>query len=77
MKPLNAVMGRVFGPYCPGKMVGSNAKKNDEKVPYLQVVLPALLVRRYVTKRIDRRRGSRAIMEATGRLHRASIAADI
>jgi|LakMenE18May11ns_1017448.scaffolds.fasta_scaffold9600803_1 hypothetical protein len=51
-------------------------KKNDEKVPYLSAVSLALSVRRYVTKRIDRRRGSRAIREATGRLHRASMAAD-
>ena len=51
-------------------------KKNDEKVPYLSAVSLALSVRRYVTKRIDRRRGSRAIREATGRRHRASIAAD-
>jgi hypothetical protein len=65
-KPLNAVIGRVFGPYGPGRRAGLNAKKNDEKVPYLQVVSLALSVRRYVTKRIDRRRGSRAIREATG-----------
>ena len=52
-------------------------KKNDEKVPYLSAVSLALSVRRYVTERIDRRRGSRAIREATGRRHRASVAADI
>jgi hypothetical protein len=51
-------------------------KKNDEKVSYLQVVSLALSVRRYVTKRIDRRRRSRAIREATGRRLRASRAAD-
>ena len=51
-------------------------KKNDEKVPYLSAVSLALSVRRYVTKRIDRRRGSRAIPEATGRRLRASMAAD-
>ena len=51
-------------------------KKNDKKVPYLLAVLLALAVRRYITERIARRRGSRAITEATGRLHRASIAAD-
>ena len=42
-------------------------KKNDKKVPYLSAVLLALSVRRYVTKRINQRRGSRAIREATGR----------
>ena len=54
-------------------------KKNDEKVPYFFAVLLALLVRRhgYVTKRIDQRRGSRAITEATGRRLRASMAAKI
>jgi hypothetical protein len=52
-------------------------KKNDEKVPYLSAVSLALSVRRYGTERIDRRRGSRAIREATGRRHRASVAADI
>ena len=51
--------------------------KKYEKVPYLSAVSLALSVRRYVTKRIDRRRGSRAIREATGRRHRASIAAEI
>jgi hypothetical protein len=75
-KPLNAVIGRVFGLNRPGRTAGSNAKKNDEKVPYLRVVSLALSVRRYVTKRIDQRRGSRAIREATGRRHRASIAAN-
>jgi hypothetical protein len=40
--------------------------KNDEKLPYLSAVLLALSVRRYVTECIDRRRGSRAITEATG-----------
>ncbi len=51
-------------------------KKNDEKAPYLPAVLLALAVRRYNTKRIARLRGSRAIVEATGRRHRASNAAD-
>jgi len=51
-------------------------KKNDEKAPYLPAVLLALAVRQYNTKRIARPRGSRAIAEATGRRHRASIAAD-
>jgi hypothetical protein len=51
-------------------------KENDKKVPYLSAVSLALSVRRYVTKRIDRRRGSRAIPEATGRRLRASMAAD-
>jgi hypothetical protein len=37
-KPLNAIIGQVFGPYRPGQTAGSNAKKNDKKVPYLQVV---------------------------------------
>ena len=50
--------------------------KKYKKVSYLQVVSLALSVRRYVTKRIDRRRGSRAIPEATGRRLRASMAAD-
>jgi hypothetical protein len=35
--------------------------KKYEKVPYLSAVSLALLVRRDVTKRIDRRRGSRAM----------------
>ena len=51
-------------------------KENDKKVPYLLAVLLALAVRRYVAERIARRRGSRAIREATVRRHRASIAAD-
>ncbi len=51
--------------------------KKYKKVPYLSAVLLALSMRRYVTKHIDRRRGSRAIPEATGRRLRASMAADI
>ncbi len=51
-------------------------KKNDKKVPFLFAISLALAVRRYGTERIARRRGSRAIREATGRLHRASMAAD-
>jgi len=50
--------------------------KNDEKAPYLPAVLPDMVVRRYNTVRIARWRGSRATTEATGRRHRASIAAD-
>ncbi len=60
-KQLDAAIGRVFGLYCPPRQMtaGSNAIKNDEKVPYLSAVLLALSVRRYVTKRIYGRRGSR------------------
>jgi hypothetical protein len=61
---------------APDGRRGRMPKKNDEKVSYLQVVSLALSVRRYVTKRIDRRRRSRAIREATGRRLRASRAAD-
>ena len=76
-KPLDAAIGQVFGMYCPGRTAGSNAIKKNEKVPYLSAILLALSVRRYVTERIARRRGSRAITEATGRRLRASMAADI
>ncbi len=51
--------------------------KKYKKVPYLSAVSLALSVRRYVTKRIDRRMGSRAITEATDRRLRASVAADM
>ena len=61
----------------PRRTAGSPCrKKNDEKAPYLPAVLLALAVRRYNTKRIARPRASRAIAEATGRRHRASIAAN-
>jgi hypothetical protein len=49
---------------------------NDQKVPYLSAVLLALSVRQYVTERIARQRGSRAITEATGQRLWASMAAD-
>jgi hypothetical protein len=62
---------------APDGQGGQMQKKNDEKVPYLSAVSLTLSVRRYVTKRIDRRRRSRAIPEATGRRLQASIAADI
>ena len=52
-------------------------KKNGKKVIYLYVLSLVLLVRRYVTKCINRLRGSRAITEATGRHLWVSIVADI
>jgi hypothetical protein len=63
--------------FAPEGQRGLMPKKSDEKIPYLLAVLLALVVRRYGTERIARRKGSRAITEATGRRHRASIAADI
>ena len=71
--PLGEYLGRIAP---DGQRVQMPLKKY-EKVPYLSAVSLALSVRRYVTKRIARRRGSRAIPEATGRRLRASMAADI
>ena len=51
-------------------------KKNNEKAPYLPAILLAVMVRRYNTNHITQWRGSMATPEATGRRHRASIAAD-
>ena len=68
--------GEYSGRIAPDGRRGQMPKKNDEKVPYLSAVSLALSVRRYGTERIDRRRGFRAIREATGRRHRASIAAN-
>jgi len=76
LKPLDAVIGQVLTSYCPGGLRGRHAEKIDEKAPYLLAVSLALAVRRYNTKRITRLRVSRAIAEATGRRHQASIAAD-
>jgi hypothetical protein len=68
------VIGQVFALYRPGRTAGLHAK---QKTTILSAILLALSVRQYVTKRIDRQRGSRAIMEAAGRCLRASMAADI
>ena len=69
--------GEYSGRIAPDGRRGRMTKKNDEKVPYLSAVSLALSVRRYGTERIARRRGSRAITDATGRLHQVSIAAAI
>jgi hypothetical protein len=34
-KPLNAVIGQVFGPYRPGRTAGSNAIKKRQKITIL------------------------------------------
>jgi len=76
-KPLEAAIGQVFAPYCPGGRQGLHAdKKNDEKASYLPAVLLVVAVRRYDTKRIAQWRGTRATPEATGCHHWANIAAD-
>jgi hypothetical protein len=76
-KPLDATIGEYSGCIAPDGRQVRMSLKNEEKVPYLSAVSLALSVRRYVTKRIDRRSGSRAIPEATCRRLRASMAADI
>jgi hypothetical protein len=60
----------------PWRTTGSPCRKIDEKAPYLSAVSLALAVCRYNTKRIAQLRVSRAIAEATGRRHWASIAAN-
>ncbi len=59
---------------APDGQRGRMPKKNDKKVPYLLAVLLALSVRRYVTKRIDRRRGPglsrKPLVDASGRVWR-------
>ena len=57
-------------------MTGLHSLKKNEKAPYLPAILLAVMVRRYNPKHIAQWRGSMATPEATGRHHRASIAAD-
>ena len=75
-KPMDAVIGRVFGPYRPSGRQGRMPKKHGEKAPCLLAVSLAAVMPRYDAKHIAQLRGSRATREATGWHFRASIAAN-
>jgi hypothetical protein len=76
-KPLGAAIGQLLAPYCSSGHQG-NSKQNDDKKfgPALLAFLMAVAVCRYNTAHIAQWRRSRASLEATGRCHRESIAAD-
>jgi hypothetical protein len=61
----------------PQQPPGQQAYKQQSKnTPAKMAILKAMAMRRYVTTRIARWRRSRASLEATGRCHWASIAAN-
>ncbi len=73
-KPLDATIGQVFAPYHPSGQRGCMQENSTKKAPYLLAISMAVVVRRYNTVCIAQWRGSRAMTEATGWRHRASIA---
>lgn len=56
----------------PWQLSGRQATNNDETTPSFAGHIKAVVVRRYNTARIARRRRSMASLEATGHHHRAS-----
>jgi hypothetical protein len=61
----------------PQRLPGQQANKQQStNTPRKQVVLMAMVMRRYVTAQIAQWRRSRALLEATGRRHQASIMSD-
>ncbi len=76
-KPLDAAIGRLLAPYCPSSCKG-NSKQHNNKIsgPTLMAILMAAAVHQYNTACIAQWRRSRALLEATGRRHQASIAAN-
>ena len=63
--------------FAPAAAMVSIKKTTTKSAPTSLAISMALVVRRYDTVRIARWRRFRASTEATGRRHRASIAADI
>jgi len=46
-KPLDAAIGRLLAPYCPGGRQGKSKQNNDVNVSTLLAVLMAVAVHRY------------------------------
>jgi hypothetical protein len=75
---LDTIIGWVFAPYRACRWQGQGRiQKKRQKGPYLSAVSLTVAVRQYNAKLITQLRGSRDTMEATGRLHWASTAANI
>ncbi len=75
-KPLDAAIGQLLAPYFPGKQGQQQTNQQWKNAPTFLAILMAMALRRYDTVCIAQWRRSRALVEATGRCHLASIAAD-
>ncbi len=76
-KPMDATIGQLLTPYCPSGCQGNSKQNNDIKNgPLLLAISMAAVVHRYNIVRIAQLSWSRALVEATGCHHRASIAAN-
>jgi hypothetical protein len=76
-KPLDAAIGQLLTPYCPGGRRGDSKQNNNEKnAPTLLAILMAVAMCRFNTAHITQWRRSRASLEATGCCHLASIVAN-
>ena len=75
--PLDVAIRQVFARYHPGRQQGCMQKKTSIKSTIFATISLAVVMRRYdTTKHIAPWRGSKALTEATGCRHRASIAAN-
>ncbi len=75
-KPLDATIRQLLAPYCPSGRQGNCKQKDDKKWINFAGHVNGRVVRQYNTAHISQWRRSRALVEATGRHHRASIAAN-
>jgi hypothetical protein len=76
-KPLDAAIGQLLAPYCPSGRQSNRQTNNNQQIHLKKMArLMAAAVRRYNTAHIVQWRRSRALLEATGCHHWASIMSD-
>ena len=71
-KPLNAAIGWLLSPYCPGDHQGDNQQNNDDTIYYLCWPFRWMWRCASTMARITRWRRFMAFLKATKRRHRAS-----
>ncbi len=75
-KPLDATIGQLLALYCPAATRITANNITTKNGPTLMAILMAAAVRRYNTAHIAQWKRSRALIEATGRRHWATIVAN-
>ncbi len=76
-KPLDTAIGQLLALYCPSGLQGNSNQNDDKKMDQLCLaILMAPVVHRYDSTHIAWWKRSRALVEATGCCHQASIAAN-
>ncbi len=75
-KPLDTTIWQLLSLHCPGGCQGNIKQNNNEKMYHLLTILMVVAVHWYNIVCITRWRKSRAILDATGCHHRASIVAN-